>query len=138
MNLRLRYFYSNTIAYFLVGLLISANAFSQVLKKDTRSKDQKENSINEYQSDLISKADLLNALEIAGIRIFKFQLATFDKEYKMTINVDEYVEGKKINTEILIRDLNTYEYYEEKVPGKYTSYKDYLNQLLSLQKIWIV
>merc|ERR1711974_210714 len=52
--------------------------------------------------------DLLEALELASIRVFKFDIGTFDKEYALLIFADEYVNGKLIKTDTLVDYRNDY------------------------------
>jgi len=120
------------LSFLLFSLLICIPLFSQEFKKDTRNQKQKEDSKNSYQVEIINDTDILQALEIAGIRIFKFPLSPFDKEYKMEIIIDEYVNGEKSNLSN-INISTTYSFPDdENDPDKY--YVDYIDQLLFFMK----
>lgn len=112
-------------------MLLSVTAYSQEFKKDHRSKQLKEDNYNEYQVNQISKTDLLKALGVAGIRIFNCPITPkFDKIYKLAINLDEYVDGKKVSTESISPNKhNTYTFYEgDKL------YFNYINELKFIAK----
>ncbi|MDN5285611.1 MAG: hypothetical protein JWR38_1885 [Mucilaginibacter sp.] len=114
-----------------ICVLLSIGAYSQDFKKDPRSENLKEDNYDAYQVSQISKTDLLKALEIAGVRIFNCPIAPkFDQTYKLVINLDEYVNGKKISTKnISPNQHNTYSFYEgEKL------YFDYINELKFIAK----
>ena len=119
------------VSLFLV--LCSINSFCQEYKKNSKTKEQKEDSYNKYQSEQITKTDLLKALEMIGVGIFKFPLDSFDKPYKMSINLDEYVNSEKINSKHIYSFKNTYSYYEN-VAGKAKPYLDYIDQLVFFSK----
>jgi len=111
-----------------VCVLISINAISQDIqyRKDDRPQNVKEDGFNFYQVDLISKIDILKALEIVGVRIFSIPISpVFEKEYKVSLILDEYVEGKKINSQDIPftpRGNNTYVHFIDNVP-----YFDYIS-----------
>ena len=122
----------------VVNLFLSCNLFAQEFRKDTRSQQQKEDNFNTYQSDAISKIDLLKALEFEGIRIFKFPLSPFDKEYKLTVKLDEYVNGKIISSKnVYYYGKNTYTHFEDSAPKDSVPvfYIDYIDQLFFYTKI---
>ena len=118
--------------FLLASLLISCNLFSQEFRKDARSQQQKEDTYNSYQGDLITKTDLLKALELTGVRIFKFPLSPFDKEYKLTVTLTEYVNGKISSAKnIYYLEKNTYTHFEDSglkdsLPVLYAAYIDQL------------
>ena len=98
----------------LLGLFVGSNLYAQKYQKDTRTPAQREDPYNSYQADLVSKTDLLRALEFAGIEVFKFRLASFEKEYKLSVRIEEYVNGRKSS----VRDLyaigkNTYTHFKD-------------------------
>jgi len=98
----------------LMALFISSNLFAQKYQKDARTPAQKEDPHNSYQADLVSRTDLLKALELAGVQVFKFPLASFAKEYKLSVRIYEYVNGCQSSS----RDLyaigkNTYTHFRD-------------------------
>jgi hypothetical protein len=72
-----------------------------------------------YNVSEITTLDLLEALDLASIRIFKFGLGSFDKEYKFQIFADEYLDGKLVNTDTLLDHTNVYGFFieEDYFPG---------------------
>jgi hypothetical protein len=126
------------LVYFLIlNLIFSLNAFPQEYKQDIRAKDQKEDPNNIYQSNEISKIDLLKALAIAGVKIFKFSLGKFDRSYSFELNLTEYALGKKINTQkIDISDNNLYVYYNDTINSENANkpFKDYIDQITFFAK----
>jgi hypothetical protein len=82
--------------------------------------------MNTYQASDISKVDLLSALNEMGVRLFNIPISPrFTKTYKLSINLDEYVNGKKVSTKnISPNSKNTYYYYV-----KEEQYADYMNKI---------
>ncbi|MDR0714146.1 MAG: DUF5041 domain-containing protein [Bacteroidales bacterium] len=80
-------------------LLTTAFAVGQEYRKDLRSQEEKDDRHDTYQLDRIRTSHLLKALEMAGIRIFVFPLNPFDKEYKLELYLNEYVNGEKIKSD---------------------------------------
>jgi hypothetical protein len=115
----------------LISLLIlfPFSAFSQEAISDTRSQLEKEDSNNAYGQEKITKLDLLEALDLASIRIHKFALGEFDKEYNLRIVADEYYQGKIVNTVTLLDENNLYSYW---VDGKH--YPGYIDQIKVFSK----
>ena len=98
----------------LMGLFVYSNSYAQKYHKDPHTLAQKEDPYNSYQADLVSKTDFLKALELTGVQVFKFPLASFAKEYKLSVNVNEYVKGRKISSRDLYAiEKNTYTYFKE-------------------------
>lgn len=124
--------------FLLTGLFMSCQLFSQEYKKDRHSRQQKEDSHNSFQADIIDKVDLLKALELAGVRVFKFPLAPFDKKYKLTVKLDEYIDGKCSSSKsIYIHENNLYTHFERDSSSKDSLpvlYTDYIDQLLFYTK----
>jgi hypothetical protein len=110
-------------------LLIPFSALSQEAISDTRSQLEKEDSNNSYGQEKITKLDLLEALDLASIRIHKFALGEFDKEYKLRIVADEYYQGEIVNTDTLLDYNNLYSYG---VDGKH--YPGYIDQIKVFSK----
>jgi len=107
-------------------VLISINSYSQTFKKDPRPESAKEDYLNEYQANEISKVDLLSALNSLGVRVFNTQLLPrFTKTYNLTIDVDEYVNGKMINSrDVSPNEKNIYFFWE-----KEKQYADYISKI---------
>ncbi|MBE9510375.1 MAG: DUF5041 domain-containing protein [Bacteroidetes bacterium] len=109
-----------------ITLLFVTNGYSQETKKDTRCQFLKEHGNNFYRSDQISDLDLIQALEVAGIRIYKFNIGEFDKKYNFYLMVDEYIDGEIVKTDTLIDDNNQYHYYET---GTKEYFLDFIDQI---------
>ena len=114
------------ILLFFASILISLNLYSQTFKKDIRPDSVKVDYMDEYQAGQISKVDLLRALNSIGIRVFNCQLLPrFTKSYKLTVDVDEYVNGKIISTKnVSPNEINIYFFWEHD-----KQYADYINQI---------
>lgn len=96
-------------------IFLSLNLFSQNEKNlDKRSQLEKEDSNDMYNQSKITTLDLLQALELASIRIFKFDIGEFDKEYRLQIFSEEYVNSKLIKTDTLIDYKNDYSFWIDK------------------------
>ena len=111
----------------IISILISISAISQDIqyRKDERPQNVKEDRLDLYQVNRISELDILKALEIIGVRIFGIPISpAFEKEYSISLKLDEYINGKKTNSQDITftpTGTNTYFYFEENVP-----YFDYL------------
>ncbi|MDB4901560.1 MAG: hypothetical protein JWQ63_841 [Mucilaginibacter sp.] len=100
---------------FIACGLFSLNTYSQNFKKDLRPDSVKEDYMDEYQADQINKVDLLRALNSLGVRVFNCQLLPrFTKTYNLTVNVDEFVNGKMINTKNVSPMKKTYTSFGKK------------------------
>jgi hypothetical protein len=117
---------------FFLLLLLPSVCFSRQMeatyKKDARTAAQKD-KIHSSFSAAPSHADLLKALDYAGISIFKFPLQQFSGKYNLEIIVEEFQNGKKIKTDSLYYGTNTYDYFEKTPSGKTRRFFDYLNLL---------
>ena len=113
-------------------LFTITNAYSQETKSDNRPQIMKEDAGNHYNSDQITKLDLIQALESVGISIYKFQIGTFTKKYNLSIFVDEYKEGILFNTDTVYEGDNEYHYY---VRGKEGYFLDYIDQIKIFPKV---
>jgi len=104
--------------FFLIAIVfLSLNIYSQNEKKiDKRNQLEKEDSNDLYNQSKITTLDLIEALELASIRIHKFDIGNFDKEYKLQIFSDEYIQGKLIKTDTLLEFTNDYGFW---VDGNY-------------------
>lgn len=114
------------IMVFSVLTLVTNQSYSQEFKKNKATQLLKEDPNNDVRPAAISNLDLIRALEIAGIRIYKFNLGQFDKTYNMSILFDEYVNGKIIKTDTMALQNNLYHYYES---GSENYFLDYIDQL---------
>ena len=110
-------------------ILISLSAISQEAISDTRTQLQKEDSNNLYNQEEITKLDLLEALDLASIRIHKFAIGTFDKEYKLQIFADEYKQAEIVKTDTLLDYNNLYGYW---VDGNH--YPGFIDQIKVFSK----
>ena len=110
----------------ILCVLISVQSYSQNFKKDTRPENIKEDYLDNYEASQISKVDLLSALNSLGVRVFKFRLLpTFTKPYKLAVNVDEFVNGKKVSSkDISPREKNIYFFYDQD-----KQYADYISNI---------
>jgi len=121
-----------------ISALISISAISQDIKyrKDDRPQNVKDDRGNFYQDMSISEIDILKALEMAGIRMFIFPIApVFEKEYILTVYLNEYVNGEKINSRSLDRNRNIY-YYRviDPITRENATYFDYVPKLTFFTK----
>src|SRR4051812_21531561 len=99
----------------ILCVLISIQSYSQTFKKDPRPENLKEDHSDDYEASQISKVDLLSALNSLGVRVFNCQLLPeFTKAYKLTVNLDEFVGGKKVSSKnISPRSQNVYTFWEQ-------------------------
>jgi len=111
---------------FIACTLISISSYSQNFKKDLRPDSVKEDFMDNYQAGQISKVDLLHALNSLGVRIFNCQLLPrFTKSYKLTVDVDEFLNGKMINTRnVSPNENNIYFFWEDE-----KQYADFANKI---------
>jgi len=126
----------------LISVLISISAISQntQYRKDDRPQHVKEDQYNQYQANNVSQTDILRALEIAGVRIFDIPITpVFEREYSLSLNLDEYKDGEKIDSEELLyypfwRE-NTYAHYiYDSIEQKDVRYFDYIPKLTIFTK----
>ena len=130
-----------TLFVTFICTLISISAISQEIgyKKDVRPQNIKEDRFNDYQIDRISDVDILQALELAGVRMFVIPISpVFEKEYYLSVNLNEYVNGEKINTTDIIRTYkgeNVYLHFEQdSIQQKEIFYFDYIPKLTFFSK----
>ena len=124
-----------------IAILASISAISQEIKyrHDNRPQNVKEDSHSQYQSDRISEVSILKALEMVGVRIFKFPISpVFEKEYKFDVYLNEYVDGDEIkSSEIFPPYLrgNTYTYsVKDTIEQEDGWYFDYIPDLTIFSK----
>ena len=101
------------LIFLMIGLAAHAQDENPV---DQRTQLEKEDSSDLYRQGEITTLDLLQALELAGVRVHKFQIGTFDKEYKLQIFADEYIQGKLIKSDTLVDFKNDYGFW---IDGEY-------------------
>ena len=126
-----------------ISVLISTSAISQntQYRKDKRPQNVKEDSYNQYQTNRISELDMLVALELLGVRIFDIPISpAFEKEYSLSLKLDEYVGGEKINSQDILPNYtafrrNTYLHYiEDPIEQKDVRYFDYISKFTIFSK----
>ena len=122
------------------GMSIVTNTFSQDVKyqKDDRPLNIKEDKFSYYQNP-ISEIDLLKVLEMLGVKIFDTSIfPVFEKEYNLSVNLDEYVEGEKINSNDIIYTpggKNIYIYWvKDSIEQKDVRFFDYIPKLTFITK----
>jgi hypothetical protein len=114
----------------IVSIFLSINAYSQSEKKiDNRNQLEKEDSNDFYNQSKISTLDLLEALELASVRIHRFNIGIFDKEYRLQIFSDEYHNGEFIKSDTLIDFKNDYGFW---IDGEYN--QGFIDQIKILTK----
>ena len=113
-----------TISLILFAFFLQLNANSQDFKTDNRSQPEKEDGGGDFQSDIISNIDLLQALELAGLKVHRFNIGTFDHKYSIHFILKEYLNGEIVKTDTIMNTNNTYAYYEKDI-----RYNDYINQI---------
>lgn len=120
------------ISIFCFTTLTLENGIAQEFRSDNRSQMQKEDDINIYKSENISSLDLLQALEISGISIHKYNLGKFTIKCHLYILVDEYTNGEIVKTDTILNEDNTYHYYLE---SDTVYYIDYIDQIKVISKL---
>ena len=120
-----------------ISALISLSAISQDIhyRKDERPQNVKEDTYNQYQVNEISDIDILQVFEMLGIRIFNIPISpAFEKEYFLSLMLDEYVDSKIINSKDIIPPhpalrSNTYRHEQDGV-----WYFDYISRITIFSK----
>jgi hypothetical protein len=118
-----------------LSIVISINAISQDIKyrKDERPQNIKDDWLGEYQANSISVLDILMALEIAGIKIFSVPISpAFEKEYNFSVNLSEYIDSKKINSQNIILTPGGKNVYRHSDPAEFVF--DYIPKLTFFTK----
>jgi len=116
----------------VITVLTSTELMSQQFRRDTRIQIIKEDDNNMYKSDQVSNLDLIEALELSGITINKFYLGSFDEKYAFIIIIDEFKEGKNVNSDTVLNNDNEYIYF---TPGSKEYSTDYIDQIKIFSKI---
>ncbi|MGS2763592.1 hypothetical protein [Sinomicrobium sp. M5D2P9] len=81
------------------------------LTDNDRPQYLKEDPQNTYNSQDINTLDLVEALDIAGIQIYKFRTGKFDKDYRLYILKDKYENGKLTEQDTIALMNTKYHYY---------------------------
>lgn len=119
--------------------LISANCQEIKYRKDNSPQNIREDRYNTYQVDRIGEIDILKALEFAGVRIFDVPIfPVFEKEYNLSVNLDEYVNGEKVKTQDIIythQGKNVYIHFiKDSIEQESVPYFDYIPKLTFISK----
>lgn len=114
---------------FIPCLMAIQISFCQEFKVDERTQMEKEDPMKIYNLDETSILDLLEMIEVQGVRMNKFEFGNFDKDYKILLLSDKYDSGNLIKTDTLGQFESTYRYYEEEKP-----YYDYMDKIKIITK----
>jgi len=98
-------------AFMLTTSIISAQNTKPI---DQRNQLEKEDSNNLFNTEDRTNLDILQALELASIRINKFDIGTFEKSYQFKVFADTYINGSLSMTDTLISYTNEYSYWVDK------------------------
>ena len=109
-----------------LALNVSAQDFKY--KEDTRRQSMKEDPQNLYLSDRITKIDLIQALELSGITIHKFYLGKFDKKYNIQMILEEYENGRIVDSTIIFNQNNAYYYLPDEMNENEETFMDFIDQ----------
>lgn len=111
-------------------------SYAQEYKKDPRNQITKEDALYVYNEKNITKIDLLKALEMLGVNIFKFDVGEFDKKYNISLTMNEYVNGVKQSSKEIMEGENIYYYSMDSVYTEESEILyDYSNQLSFYTKV---
>src|SRR5690606_14963753 len=80
----------------------------------------------------INTIDVLKALDLADIRIFKYNIGKFDRKYKLHLFIDEYQEREIIKSDSFYTS-NVYDYFLEGRDEIYSDYIDHINIYTNLK-----
>lgn len=122
------------LLFLLLIIFVNQNLMSQQIKRNRSNQQKKEDSNNQYRSDKITNLDLLEAIELSGVNIYKYHLGPFDKKYKLNLTLDEYKDGKIIKSDTSSIENNMYRYYLNK-KKKSVMYYDYIDQIKIFTKV---
>lgn len=110
------------ICFFIISAQIVK---SQEFKQDNRSSETRVNTSLFSKADNITNEDIVQALNISGIGIHKFELGEFKKKRKLLIMLEKYHNGNLEKTDTIMNASNTYLYSDD--TG--TVYYDYLKEI---------
>lgn len=97
---------------FAICLLTAHFLIGQEFKTDPRTQSEKEDPMKIHHPERTSTLDLLEAFEVQGIRINKFELGKFDKNYKILLLSDKFDDGILVATDTLGQFESMYRYRE--------------------------
>lgn len=120
------------LLFFFFQIILSSSALAQEIKPDYRRQVEKEDGVNAYNSSEITTLDLLQALELLGVQIKKFDLGRFEEERELLVLADEYLDGVQVNTDTLLSMSNQYAYFER---GAENYFLDFIDQLKVIIKV---
>ena len=103
-------------------LIVATSLFSQEVKRDNRVRIQQEDPLNLYETENISKTDLLKALEFLGVKIFNFDLPGNYESNTIKILAREFKDGKEINIDTIANFSNEYRYWETGSPDPFVDF----------------
>lgn len=106
----------------LTTLLCTAQRPEIAWKKNEAPQTAKQDRSNIYDSEGVSTLDLMEMLDFAGVRLFKFPLEGLDRETSLWIILDEYRNGERVKSDTLRHLKTAYVYFEGETP-----YKDYID-----------
>ena len=115
----------------IVCLSVTVVAYAQEVKLDCRPSLEKEDDLNEFRSNEITKLDVLHALDFVGVRVQKFDLGKFDQKYQLHILAETYEHGEMVKVDTLLAGDNEYIYFE---PAATNYLVDYIDQLKFITK----
>lgn len=119
------------IVLFSIFILIVQFSYSQEIKPNILPRILKDDPLNQYNIDNITNFDIVKALEILDVRIFKFHFGQFDKVYNLVFTIEESVDGKIVKIDTIYKKTNLYTYIAR---GYIEYYRDYLDQILIFTK----
>ena len=102
----------------LASLFVTLIGNAQQIVKDVRNQNEREDSFDYYQSDKISNLDILEALDVLGVNILKFETGEFTEKLGFGFIIEEYKDGKLIKTDSLYNRHNMYHYFTEETGNK--------------------
>lgn len=120
------------LIYFTIIVLSVRFSLGQKFRADPREQVEKEDPTDMFSDKETTTLDFLEALEILGIGINKFDLGKFDKSYDIFLIGDTYYHGNLIKKDTLGQFGSTYRYYESNTSE--TPYFDYLDKIKIITK----
>jgi len=107
----------------VILLCVASNLYSQqVVKMDNRKAIEKEDPYNFYDVENISQTDILKAIELLGMRIYKFDVPGNTESHNITILAREFKNGHEVNTDTIANFSNDYHYWVTGIPDPYIDY----------------
>jgi len=90
----------------LLSLFLSSLNLTLLAQNDLPN-DQIEASLT------INSNDIIKALKMSGIEIFKYSIGKFDKKYKITFFIDEYKSDSLFQEKVIYRGTNIRKYFDD-------------------------